>query len=121
MKSEWSRLKKRWIKHGHTACPMGVETSQWDTLVAYWFERVTKKRTNQLMGARAAVMKVSKYGRGGKAMDEHKLVTHCLQPTMFWDFWCNGQFVLLQSISYRHVLEVWCVVKIDIPSRPIIV
>jgi hypothetical protein len=29
--------------------------------------------------------------------------------------------VLLQSISYRHVLEVWCVVKIDIPSRPIIV
>jgi len=27
MKSKRSRLKKRWIKHGHTTCPMGVETS----------------------------------------------------------------------------------------------
>jgi hypothetical protein len=94
MKSERSRLKKRWIMHGHTTCPMGVETSQWDTLVAYWSERATKKRTDQLTSARGAVMKVNKYGRGGKAMAEHKLVTHCLQPTMFWDVWCNGQFVL---------------------------
>jgi hypothetical protein len=83
MKSEQSRLKMRWIMHGHTTCPMGVETSQWDTLVAYWSERATKKKTDQLTGARGAVMKVSKYGRGGKAMAEHKLVTHCLQPTMF--------------------------------------
>jgi hypothetical protein len=73
---------------------MGVETSQWDTLVAYWYEHETKKRTNQLMGARGAVMKVNKYGRGGKTMAEHKLVTHCLQPIMLWDVWCNGQFVL---------------------------
>jgi hypothetical protein len=83
MKSERSRLKKWWIMHGHTTCPMGVETSQWDTLVAYWSERATKKRTDQLTGARGVVMKVSKYGRGGKAMAEHKLVTHCFQPTMF--------------------------------------
>jgi hypothetical protein len=62
---------------------MGVETSQWDTLVAYWSERAIKKRTDQLMGARGAVMKVSKYGWGGKVMAEHKLVTHYLQPTMF--------------------------------------
>ncbi len=27
MKSERSRLKKQWIMHGHTTCPMGVETS----------------------------------------------------------------------------------------------
>ncbi len=90
MKFERSRLKKRWIMHGHTTCPMGVETSQWDTLVAYWYERATKKRTDQLTGARGAVMKVSKYGQSGKAMAKHKLVTHCLQPTMFWDVWCNG-------------------------------
>jgi hypothetical protein len=94
MKSERSWLKKRWIMHGHTTCPMGVETSQWDTLVAYWSERATKKRIDELTSAKGAVMKVSKYGRGGKAMVEHKLVTHCLQPTMFWDVWCNGQFVL---------------------------
>jgi hypothetical protein len=99
---------------------MGVETSQWDTFVTYWSEHATKKRTNQLTGARGAIMKVSKYGHGGKAMAEYKLVTHCLQPTMFWDVWCNGQFVL-QSISYRHVPKVWCVAEIGIPLKPIIV
>ncbi len=98
MKSKRTWLKKRWIKHGHTSCPMGVETSQWDTLVAYWSKHAAKKRTNQLTSARGVVMKVSKYERGGKAMAEHKLVTHYLQPTMFWDVWCNGQFVL-QFIS----------------------
>jgi hypothetical protein len=99
---------------------MGVETSQWDTFVAYWFECATKKRTDQLTGARGAVMKVSKYGRGGKAMAKHKLVTHCLQPIMLWDVWCNGQFVL-QFISYRHVPKVWCVAETRIPSKPIVV
>ncbi len=73
---------------------MGVEQSQWDTLVAYWFERATKKRADQLTGARGAVLNVSKYGRGGKVMAEQKLLTHCLQPTLFWVVWCNGQFVL---------------------------
>jgi hypothetical protein len=62
---------------------MGVETSQWDTLVAYWSERATKKKTNQLTSAKGAIMKVSKYGQDGKTMVKHKLVTHCLQPTMF--------------------------------------
>ncbi len=46
MKFEWSWLKNRWLKHGHTTCPMGVETSQWDTFVAYWSKRATKKRTD---------------------------------------------------------------------------
>ncbi len=85
MKSKWFRLKKQWIKHGHTLCPMGVETSQWDTLVAYWFECATKKRTNQLISAKGGITKVSKYERGGKVMAKHKLVTHCLQPIMLWD------------------------------------
>ncbi len=75
-------------------CPMGVETSQWDTLVAYWFEHATKKRTDQLTSARSVVMKVNKYGWGGKTMVEHRLVTHCLQPTMLWDVWCSRKFVL---------------------------
>jgi hypothetical protein len=70
MKSERSRLKKRWIMHGHTTCPVGVEQSQWDTLAAYWSERATKKRIDQLTGARGAVLKVNKYGRGGKVMAE---------------------------------------------------
>ncbi len=80
---------------------MGTQRALWvwkhpngTPFVAYWSERATKKRTDQLTGARGAVMKVSKYGRGGKTMAEHKLVTHCLQPTMFYDVWCNGQFVL---------------------------
>jgi hypothetical protein len=119
MKFEWFRLKKWWIKHGHTMCPIGVETSQWDTLVAYWFECAAKKRNDQLMGARGVIMKVSKYGRGGKAMAEHKLVTHCL-PIMLWDVWCNGQFVL-QFINYSPMPKVWCVAEIGISSKPIIV
>jgi hypothetical protein len=41
---------------------MGVKISQWDTLVAYWFERATKKRTDQLMGVTGEIMKVNKYG-----------------------------------------------------------
>ncbi len=53
--------------------------------MAYWCERATKERTDQLMGARGTIMKVNKYGQGGKAMVEHKLVTHYLQPTMLWD------------------------------------
>jgi hypothetical protein len=82
--------------------------------VAYWFKRATKKMSDQLTGARGVIMKVSKYGWGGKAMAEHKLATHCFQPTMLWDVWCNGQFVL-QSISCRHVPKVWRVVETGIP------
>jgi len=72
MKSKRFWLKKQWIKHGHTLCPMGVETSQWDTLVAYWSECATKKRTNQLTSAKGGITKVNKYERGGKVMAEHK-------------------------------------------------
>jgi len=82
--------------------------------VAYWSECAIKKRTDQLTGAKSAVMKVSKYGWGGKTMVKHKLVTHCFQPTMLWDVWCNGKFVL-QSISCKHVPKVWCIVETGIP------
>jgi hypothetical protein len=84
VKSERSWLKKWRTKHGHTT-PYGCETSQWDTFMAYWSECATKKRIDQLTGVRGALMKVSKYGLGGKTMVEHKLVTHCLQPTMLCD------------------------------------
>jgi hypothetical protein len=46
------------------------------------------------MGARGAVMKVSKYGRGGKAMAKHKLV-HCLQPTI------SGMFSAMGNLCYN--------------------
>jgi hypothetical protein len=37
-----------------------------------------KKKTSQLTGAKGAVTKLSKYGRGGKAAAEAKLVCVCL-------------------------------------------
>jgi hypothetical protein len=59
---------------------MGVDINQWTSLVAYWSERETKKKTNQLIDARGVVMNVSKYGCGGKVGAEAKLVCH-FQPS----------------------------------------
>jgi hypothetical protein len=78
MKSERSRLKKRYQKDGQTGCPLGVDADQWATLVKYWEERNTQKKTSQLTCARGAVTKLSKYGCGGKAAAKAKLVCVCL-------------------------------------------
>jgi hypothetical protein len=78
MKSERSCLKKGYQKDGQTRCPLGVDVDQWATLVKYWEERNTQKKTSQLTGARSAVTKLNKYGRGGKTIVEAKLVCVCL-------------------------------------------
>ncbi len=78
MKFERSRLKKRYQKDGQIGCPLGVDADQWATLVEYWEERNTQRKTSQLTGARGVVTKLSKYGRGGKAAAEAKLVCDCL-------------------------------------------
>jgi hypothetical protein len=61
---------------------MGLDTNWWASLVAYWFERETKKKTNQLTNARGAIMNVSKYGGGGRVRAKAKLVCH-FQPSFF--------------------------------------
>jgi hypothetical protein len=78
MKSKRSRLKKWFQKDGQTGCPFGVDANQWATLVKYWEEHNTQKKTSQLIGARGVVTKLSKYGHGGKATNEAKLVCVCL-------------------------------------------
>ncbi len=78
MKSERSRLKKRYQKDGQNRCPFGVDANQWVTLVKYWEECNTQKKTSQLIGARGVVTKSSKYGRGGKVAAKAKLVCVCL-------------------------------------------
>jgi hypothetical protein len=83
MKSKRARLKKCYKRHGPATCPMGVDANQWESLVAYWSEQDTKKKTDQLTNARGAVMNVSKYGRGGRAGAEAKLVCH-FQPSFFY-------------------------------------
>jgi hypothetical protein len=55
-----------------------VDVDQWAALVKYWEEHNTQKKTSQLTCARGAVTKLSKYGRGGKAVVEAKLVCVCL-------------------------------------------
>jgi hypothetical protein len=74
MKSERSRLKKRYQKDGQTGCPLGVDADHWATLVKYKEEHNTHKKTSQLTCARGAITKLSKYGRGGKVVAEAKLV-----------------------------------------------
>jgi hypothetical protein len=61
---------------------MGVDANQRASLVAYYSEHDTKKKTYQLTYARGAVMNVSKYGRGGRVGAEAKLVCH-FQPSFF--------------------------------------
>ncbi len=61
---------------------MGVDANQWASLVAYWFEQETKKKTNQLTDIRGTVMNVSKYGHEGRTGVETKLVCH-FQPFFF--------------------------------------
>jgi hypothetical protein len=78
MKSERSRLKKRYQKDGQTGCPLSVDPNQWAALVKYWEEHNTQKKTSQLTGARGIVTKLSKYGCGGKVAIETKLVCVCL-------------------------------------------
>ncbi len=79
MKFEQAQLKKCYKRNGPATCPMGVDANQWASLVTYWSERETKKKTNQLTDARGAVMNVSKYKHGGKAGAKAKLVCH-FQP-----------------------------------------
>jgi hypothetical protein len=55
-----------------------VDIDQWAALVKYWEECNTQKKTSQLTGARGAVTKLSKYGRGGKVAAKAKLVCVCL-------------------------------------------
>jgi hypothetical protein len=55
-----------------------VDADQWAALVKYWEECNTQKKTSQLIGARGAVTKLSKYGCGGKVVVEAKLVCVCL-------------------------------------------
>jgi len=74
MNSERSRLKNWYQKDGQTGCPLGVDADQWATLVKYKEEHNTHKKTSQLTGVRGAITKLSKYGRGGKAAGEVKLV-----------------------------------------------
>jgi hypothetical protein len=61
---------------------MGVDANQWASLVAYLSEQDTKKKANRLIDARGAFMNVSKYGRGGRARAEAKLVCH-FQPFFY--------------------------------------
>jgi hypothetical protein len=72
IKSERSRLKKRYQKDGQIRCPLGVDADQWVTFVKYWEEHNTQKKTSQLTGVKGVVTKLSKYGRGGK----------CRNPTL---------------------------------------
>jgi hypothetical protein len=51
-----------------------VHQEQWESLVKYWFEHATKERASQLTYARGTVVKVSKYGCGGKVWAKGKLV-----------------------------------------------
>jgi hypothetical protein len=55
-----------------------VDADQWVTLVEYWEECNTQRKTSQLLGARGVVTKLNKYGCGGKAIAEAKLVCDCL-------------------------------------------
>jgi hypothetical protein len=55
-----------------------VDANQWATLVKYWEEHNTQKKTSQLTSARGAITKLSKYGHGGKVVTEAKLVCVCL-------------------------------------------
>jgi hypothetical protein len=50
-----------------------VHQEQWESLVKYWFEHATKERASQLTYARGTVVKVSKYGCGGKVWAKAKL------------------------------------------------
>jgi hypothetical protein len=61
---------------------MGVDANQWESLVAYWFEQDTKKKTYQLTYVRGAIMNVSKYGCGGRVGAKAELVYH-FQPSFF--------------------------------------
>jgi hypothetical protein len=62
MKIEQMRFQKIYEKKG-LAC---VHLEPWESLVKYWFEHATKERSSQLINARGALVKVSKYGLGEK-------------------------------------------------------
>ncbi len=71
--------------------PLGVDVNQWASLVAYWSEQETKKKTNQLTDTRGVVMNVSKYGHEGRAEVKTKLVCH-FQPS-FFNLWFSVYIV----------------------------
>jgi len=66
---------------------MVVDVNQWVSLVAYWSEQETKKKIDELTDARGVVMNVSKYGCGGRAGVEAKLVCH-FQPSLTFCVYC---------------------------------